>query len=376
MQNKLKEDEKSILQQLNSLVEEKLKEGSHEMPREILFQPVLPELNLLGFVAQDGVLPGHLSLSLLSELEELRACATLRLEVVLGTQQGLSDSWQRRILLSVVAVEEDGSERKIPVQRKAQNGKVQLRFEAGLGVHRVSVRLYGQHIQSSPLLLPIQAEPEEILAKVGLCFLGQSQGQKPQDVKVESQPERRREDDDKSRPAETESFPAKTSEQPSKTSTASSSNEESQAQGEEVEDREDREIRARNFSPGQTVIVMREGVGLKAVLKDTDYPLGHFLVQFVEQGNFDIIPSAEISHVVEEPPLIPGVSAEEPPAMSLLNPEKNFQAKAAGDGAHAPSSFPRGPQCSLCLKDARKAKELICDGSTVCWGCAVKVDLQ
>merc|ERR1719221_1633982 len=104
--------------------------------------------------------------------------------------------------------------------------------------------LYGQHIQSSPLLLPIQAEPEEILAKVGLCFLGQSQGQKHRDVKVESQPERRREDDNNSRPAETESFPAKTSEQPSKTSTASSSNEENQAQGEEVEDREDREDRA------------------------------------------------------------------------------------------------------------------------------------
>ena len=42
--------------------------------------------------------------------------------------------------------------------------------------------------------------------------------------------------------------------------------------------------------------------------------------------------------------------------------------------AAALPSLPRGPQCSLCLKEARKPMELICDGSTVCWGCAVKVN--
>ena len=44
--------------------------------------------------------------------------------------------------------------------------------------------------------------------------------------------------------------------------------------------------------------------------------------------------------------------------------------------AAALASLPRGPQCSLCKKEARKAMELICDGSTVCWACAVKVNRQ
>ena len=43
LQNKLKEDEKTILQQLESLTEEELKEASHEMPREIQFQPLMLE---------------------------------------------------------------------------------------------------------------------------------------------------------------------------------------------------------------------------------------------------------------------------------------------------------------------------------------------
>ena len=44
------------------------------------------------------------------------------------------------------------------------------------------------------------------------------------------------------------------------------------------------------------------------------------------------------------------------------------------ENAAALTNLPRGPQCSLCLKEARKPMELICDGSTVCWGCAVKVN--
>ena len=178
MQKKLKEDEKSLLQQLDTLMEEELTEGSHEMPREIQFQPLLSEsefgLNLLGVLAVDGVLPCHLSLSLISQLKDLRVGATLKLEVA-GTQPDLGDSWQRRVAVTAVLQGEDGTQRKIPIQRKTQAGKILLRFEAGRGVHIVSVLLYGQHILSSPFLIPVKADPEEILAEVGLCLLSQSQ---------------------------------------------------------------------------------------------------------------------------------------------------------------------------------------------------------
>ena len=195
MENKLKEDEKSLRQQLDRLVEEELTGSSEEMPREIQFQPLmlesLPGQNLLGVVTVDGVLPSHLSLGLLSQLADLRDGASLRLEVA-ATLPGLGDSWQRKIVVTAVVQGEDGTERKIRVQRKREDGKVLLRFEAGLGVHKVSVWLYGQHVLSSPFIIPVQSEPEKILAEVGLCFLGQtqadtaSQRKPPEDVQVES----------------------------------------------------------------------------------------------------------------------------------------------------------------------------------------------
>ena len=113
---KLKEDEKSLLQQLESF---------NDDGKEIQFQPVMPEseLDIFGFVAVDGVLPWHLSLRILSELADFRAGATLRLEVV-RTQPSLSDSWLGRIVVTVVAAGEDGPEREIPFQRKVKDGKV------------------------------------------------------------------------------------------------------------------------------------------------------------------------------------------------------------------------------------------------------------
>ena len=108
LQKKLKEDLSSILQQLDTLMEEELTEGSHEMPREVQFQPILPELaesvfglNLLGVVTLDGILPSHLSLRLISQLKDLREGATLKLEVA-ETKPDLGDSWQRRIVITVV----------------------------------------------------------------------------------------------------------------------------------------------------------------------------------------------------------------------------------------------------------------------------------
>ena len=172
LQNKLKDDEKIILQQLESLTEEELKEASHEMPREIQFQPLMPGQNLLGVVGLDGVLPSHLSLGLLSQLADLREGASLKLEVA-ATRPGLGDSWQRRLVVTAVLQGEDGAERSLSVQRETKAGKVLLGFEADLGVHSVSVLLYGQHILSSPFIIP-KTEPEKILAEVGLCFRGQS----------------------------------------------------------------------------------------------------------------------------------------------------------------------------------------------------------
>ena len=43
MENKIKEDEKSLRQQLDRLVEEELTGSSQEMPREIQFQPLMLE---------------------------------------------------------------------------------------------------------------------------------------------------------------------------------------------------------------------------------------------------------------------------------------------------------------------------------------------
>ena len=37
---------------------------------------------------------------------------------------------------------------------------------------------------------------------------------------------------------------------------------------------------------------------------------------------------------------------------------------------------PRVGDCCLCLKPSRRAKALICDGSIVCWGCAVQVSFR
>ena len=177
MENKIKEDEKSLRQQLDRLVEEELTGSSQEMPREIQFQPLmlesLPGQNLLGVVTVDGVLPSHLSLGLLSQLADLRDGASLTLEVA-ATRPGLGDSWQRRLVVTAVLQGEDGAERSLPVQRETKAGKVLLGFKAGLGVHSVSVLLYGQDILSSPFIIPVQTEPEKILAEVGLCFRGQS----------------------------------------------------------------------------------------------------------------------------------------------------------------------------------------------------------
>ena len=273
LQNKLKEDEKTILQQLESLTEEELKEASHEMPREIQFQPLMPGQNLLGVVGLDGVLPSHLSLSLLSQLADLREGASLRLEVA-ATRPGLGDSWQRRLVVTAVLQGEDGAERSLSVQRETKAGKVLLGFKAGLGVHSVSVLLYGQDILSSPFIIPVQAEPEKILAEVGLCFRGR-----------------------------------------------------------------DRTLKVR----------------LNSTTRDT---LGF---------NFDFLFQAESCR---------------PKAGGELGGTRH---ECAGGGGgvkqevlpssleKAAATLPRAPQCSLCLKDARKAMELVCDGSTVCWGCAVKV---
>ena len=235
--NKLKEDEKAILEQLDSLIEEELQEVSYEMPREIQFHPIIADpllkQNLLGFVAQGGVLPSHLSLSLLSELGDYRAGAILSLEVV-GPE---TKSWHRRIVATALVEGEGGTERKLPIQCETEDGRVLLRFEACLGELSVSVKLYGQHIQSSPALLNIRAQPDN---------------------------------------------------------------------GEEEE--EEKEV-----SSGETVLV-------------------------------------NTRQKAEEP---------EPPQ------EEIFLSKAAG--------LIRAPQCFLCLRDARKAKELICDGTIVCWNCAVQV---
>ena len=112
LQKKLKEDEKSIRQELERLIEEERLDTSPDMPREIQLEPLMPESewtrNLLGCVVLDGILPSHLSLGLLSELRDIREGATLSLEVT-GTKPGLRDSWQRKIVITMVA-EEDGRE--------------------------------------------------------------------------------------------------------------------------------------------------------------------------------------------------------------------------------------------------------------------------
>merc|ERR1719219_3125486 len=106
LQNKLKDDEKSMLQQLESFTEEELNEG-----REIQFQPSMLEsvVDIFGYVAVDGILPSHLSLSLLSQLMDFREGATLKLEVA-ESKPGLvtRDSWQKKIVITVVAEGEDG----------------------------------------------------------------------------------------------------------------------------------------------------------------------------------------------------------------------------------------------------------------------------
>ena len=58
LQKKLKEDENSLLEQLDSFSEEEL--------NKIQFQPSTPEsvLDIFGFVSVDGILPSHLALSL------------------------------------------------------------------------------------------------------------------------------------------------------------------------------------------------------------------------------------------------------------------------------------------------------------------------
>ena len=308
LQNRLKEDERFILQQLDSLVEEELSKALDEIPRELKFQPNMPEsvlkLNLLGVLVKDGVLASHLSLHPLSQLEDYRAGATLSLEVA-----GPGDSWQRRIVVTVLTVGEDGNERKLPVQRETNDGKVLVMFEAGLGVHRVSVTLHGQHIQSSPFLIPIRGDPEKILAEVGLCF------------------------------------------------------------------------QIRNFIPGQIVLVNREH---KAVIKEIMNPTSHYLVQFVEKGNLGLISSAEVSHPEDEPPR---------PQQKAIQTRQDCEGEGGGGNKKevcssnsegfelvekraAPPTLPRGLQCSLCMEDARKPQELICDGSIVCWNCAVKVSLH
>ena len=324
LQKKLKEDQKSILQDLDRLIEEELLVASPDVPREIQFEPLMPESertrNLLGCVALDGILPSHLSLGLLSQLRDIREGATLSLEVT-GTKPGLRDSWQRKIVITMVAEEEDGTKRNIKFQRKTEAGKVLLRFKASLGVNTVSVSLYGQHIQFSPFPLPIQTEAEKTMAMVGLSFPGQSQSGAilqvgaDGDEKVEPGPARRREDiraEVKEVPTESNSKSSISTKSSVSFSPATATSAEVQrsldmgykkgqvgVQADELEEEE----RTRDFSPEQVVLVTRKGVGRKAVFKEMKEPFGQFLVQFIEDGIFDLVSPTEVSHVAAAPPL-------------------------------------------------------------------------
>jgi len=270
LRTELVEAESSLLQQLD----EELGKGSREMSREVCFLPaMLPQdslSNILGFVASDGVLPSHLSLSFLSELKDLRPGATLSLEV--ETEAEVRDVWQQKIVVTVQTTEEDGSQRNLSVQHEAASGKFCFRFKAEEGVHKICVTLYGQHVNFSPLLLPVGRLSQE-LNRLGLCFMDES--------------------------GETELTQKESEEEDCRA--ASDSSKRTGLTGQE-------------FCPGQTVLVNRAGGWSKAVVRKplSEHPKV-YLVQFTEAGTFDGVRSEEMiiteddHNLVEKDPEVPRI---------------------------------------------------------------------
>ena len=300
-----------------------------------------PVSNILGYLSVDGLLPSHLSLSLSSKLSDLKPGGSVLMTVEPDTDREVTAGWDKKVGILVTFTSSEGRQEILTLEEKTEAGKRLLKFETALaGMYRVAVTLYEQHVGNSPFVIPVG---ENLLESIGLCHL-EEEDPEMEMIKIEN------------------SVP--------------------------------------KFSPGQIVLVSRKGQGkgghqAKVVREAVN---DFYVVEYIDRGDFamfsfeDISPVDVISSRVGEELLVPLQEEEE-----VTNDVGEYQAACSDISSSEDSclsSFesdeeerinepiPIKPEpvpestkmtCCVCLNTARKAMALICDGSIVCWNCAVQV---
>ena len=72
--------------------------------------------------------------------------------------------------MTIKAFNESGYQRNLSFKSEVRPGKIVFSFEAEFGAHEISVTLYGQNINQSPLTFPVQGLTQGLSA-VGLAFM-------------------------------------------------------------------------------------------------------------------------------------------------------------------------------------------------------------
>jgi len=385
LHSQLNQAEEILIEQLDSLMEEELSKTSGETPSEVRFlQSNLNHqslANLIGFMVVDGVIPSYLSLNVMSRMVDFKVGATLNLVVESGPH--VKDFWQRKIVVTVVNTDEEGKEKEVVCHQKTEDRKVLLWFEACPGINNVSVTLYGQHIDKSPFIIPIGRELEMDLASLGLCFLDKAGERAEKEWSVREIPAEQDWDE--------------------LTSSSSSglSQDEEYSSGEEtrLEDAGSRTVDQKDEEMGEWKVGesclakwSKDGVWYNVEIKEC-LPRRRYLVRFTDYGNFDCVNEKEMVHStsdiqdgdeVDENVIqhvgfdsfraaCSDIGSSDDSSLSLeSDPEEPVTEKDLTQPEQVVTGPVSGSECSICELVAKKPQRLVCDGSLVCWNCAVK----
>ena len=122
----------------------------------------------IGFVSQNNLLPSDLTLELATALLKVKTGGTILLNVCSN-----KDVSKQVFLTIFSSILHENSTGEVYRQKKIESlHQMKMRFKAmERGVYTISVKLYGFHITNSPMVIPVDDVPEELLAKVGLSLV-------------------------------------------------------------------------------------------------------------------------------------------------------------------------------------------------------------
>ena len=122
----------------------------------------------IGFISQNNLLPSDLTLELASNLLKVKTGGTILLSICSNKPV----SQQAFLKVSTSILHEMSSEEVYRQKKIESSQEMKMRFRSiQRGIYTISAKLYGVHITNSPLMIPVDDVPEELLAKVGLSLV-------------------------------------------------------------------------------------------------------------------------------------------------------------------------------------------------------------